>query len=129
MQFTLPADRRPVCYYSDRGCRARAKGPIYPEFVWQTCRPVSRPVIAAILGGDGQPERRSTLASTVVVDFYRARAKSVECAAALKLARWATVVWGLVLLDRDRGAAFRARGGTDHHSIQARCWVFSCSAC
>jgi len=33
-----------------------------------------------------------------VVDFYRARAKGISEEASLKLARWATVAWGIVLL-------------------------------
>jgi Na+/proline symporter len=40
----------------------------------------------------------NSLASTTVVDFYRARSKSLSDASALKIARWATVVWGVVLL-------------------------------
>jgi len=50
----------------------------------------------------------NSLASTTVVDFYRARGKEVSDARALKMARAATVVWGLVLL----GIAIAAR-----HSI------------
>ena len=40
----------------------------------------------------------NSLASTTVVDFYRARAKHVSDSAALKLARLATIAWGGVLL-------------------------------
>ena len=40
----------------------------------------------------------NSLASTTVVDFYRARAKSVSDTAALRLARLATIAWGAVLL-------------------------------
>jgi Na+/proline symporter len=40
----------------------------------------------------------NSLASTTVVDFYRARAKHVNDTAALRLARLATVAWGGVLL-------------------------------
>jgi Na+/proline symporter len=40
----------------------------------------------------------NSLASTTVVDFYRARAKSVTDTAALRIARLATVAWGGVLL-------------------------------
>ncbi len=40
----------------------------------------------------------NSLASTTVVDFYRARAKHVSDTAALRIARLATVAWGGVLL-------------------------------
>jgi Na+/proline symporter len=40
----------------------------------------------------------NSLASTTVVDFFRARSRTSGDAASLKLARAATVLWGLVLL-------------------------------
>jgi Na+/proline symporter len=96
-------------YYGDQGLAAPAqKDRIYPEFVWQNLPPgLAGLIIAAILAAAmaNLSAALNSLASTVVVDFYRARAKSVSDASALKLARWATVVWGLVLL----GIAIAAR--------------------
>src|SRR5689334_23097719 len=89
-------------YYGDQGLSAPAqKDRIYPEFVWHNLPPgLAGLIIAAILAAAmaNLSAALNSLASTTVVDFYRARAKSVSDGAALKLARWATVAWGLVLL-------------------------------
>ncbi len=74
---------------------------IYPEFVWHNMPPgIAGLIIAAILAAAmaNLSAALNSLASTTVVDFYRARAKSVSDAAALKLARFATIGWGLLLL-------------------------------
>jgi SSS family transporter len=75
---------------------------LYPEFVWNNLPPgLAGLIIAAILAAAMANLERGAefaLASTTVVDFYRARAKSVTDAAALKIARLATVAWGGVLL-------------------------------
>ena len=57
-------------------------------------------IIAAILAAAmaNLSAALNSLASTTVVDFYRARAKSVTDTAALQIARLATVAWGVVLL-------------------------------
>jgi solute:Na+ symporter, SSS family len=74
---------------------------MYPEFVWHSMPPgIAGIIIAAILAAAmaNLSAALNSLASTTVVDFYRARAKSVTDAAALKLARFATIGWGLLLL-------------------------------
>src|SRR4029077_11924689 len=89
-------------YYGDQGLAAPAqKDRIYPEFVWQNLPPgLAGLIIAAILAAAmaNLSAALNSLASTVVVDFYRARAKSVSDTSALKIARLATVAWGGVLL-------------------------------
>ena len=74
---------------------------LYPEFVWNNLPPgLAGLIVAAILAAAmaNLSAALNSLASTTVVDFYRARAKSVTDQAALKLARLATVAWGGVLL-------------------------------
>jgi SSS family solute:Na+ symporter len=89
-------------YYGDRGLTAPAqKDRIYPEFVWHNLPPgMAGLIIAAILAAAmaNLSAALNSLASTTVVDFYRARARHVTDEAALKIARLATVAWGLVLL-------------------------------
>jgi SSS family solute:Na+ symporter len=96
-------------YYGDRNLAAPAqKDRIYPEFVWHNL-PVGLAglIIAAILAAAmaNLSAALNSLASTTVVDFYRARKKKVSDAGSLKLARLATVGWGAVLL----GIAIAAR--------------------
>jgi SSS family solute:Na+ symporter len=97
-------------YYGDRHLAAPAqKDRIYPEFVWNQLPPgLSGLIIAAILAAAmaNLSAALNSLASTTVVDFFRARAKGVSEARSVRLARFATVVWGLVLL----GIAIVARG-------------------
>jgi SSS family solute:Na+ symporter len=75
---------------------------IYPAFVWNNLPPgVAGLVIAAILaaGMSNLSAALNALASTSIMDFYRpllGRAGRSE-AHFLKLARWATVAWGVVL--------------------------------
>src|SRR6185369_4326877 len=74
---------------------------LYPEFVWNNLPPgLAGLIIAAILAAAmaNLSAALNSLASTTVVDFYRARAKSVTDKAALQIARLATVAWGGVLL-------------------------------
>src|SRR5207244_6345419 len=40
----------------------------------------------------------NSLASTTVVDFFRARSRGMSEERSMRLARWATVFWGAVLL-------------------------------
>jgi SSS family solute:Na+ symporter len=97
-------------YYGDQGLSAPAqKDRIYPEFVWHNLPPgLAGLIIAAILAAAmaNLSAALNSLASTTVVDFYRARSKSLSDASALKIARWATLVWGVVLLT----IAIAARG-------------------
>ena len=69
--------------------------------VWNNLPPgLAGLIIAAILAAAmaNLSAALNSLASTTVVDFYRARAKSVTDTAALRIARLATVAWGGVLL-------------------------------
>jgi SSS family transporter len=97
-------------YYGDRHLTAPAqKDRIYPEFVWnQLPSGLSGLIVAAILAAAmaNLSAALNSLASTTVVDFFRARAKGVSEARSVRLARFATVFWGLVLL----GIAIVARG-------------------
>jgi SSS family solute:Na+ symporter len=96
-------------YYGDNHLAMPAqKDRIYPEFVWNNLPPgVAGMIIAAILAAAmaNLSAALNSLASTTVVDLYRARGKQVSDASSLKVARAATVVWGIVLL----GIAIAAR--------------------
>jgi Na+/proline symporter len=93
-------------YYGDRGLPApRQPDHIYPEFIWNHLPTgVAGLAIAAILAAAmaNLSAALNSLASTTVVDFFRARlapgARSGSEARSLHLARLATVAWGLVLL-------------------------------
>ena len=74
---------------------------IYPQFLWNNLPPgIAGLTIAAILAAAmaNLSAALNSLASTTVVDFFRARSKTSSDAASLKLARASTVLWGLVLL-------------------------------
>src|SRR5947199_6813817 len=81
-------------YYGDQHLPAPAqKDRIYPDFVWNHLPPgVAGMIIAAILAAAmaNLSAALNSLASTTVVDFYRARGKAVSDAGALKVARAAT---------------------------------------
>ena len=89
-------------HYADLHLTAPAqRDRLYPEFVWNSLPPgLAGLIIAAILAAAmaNLSAALNSLASTTVVDFYRARAKSVTDKAALKIARLATIAWGGVLL-------------------------------
>jgi SSS family transporter len=89
-------------YYGDQHLAAPAqRDRIYPEFVWHELPVgVAGMIVAAILAAAmaNLSAALNSLASTTVVDFYRARAREISEAASLKLARVATIAWGLVLL-------------------------------
>jgi Na+/proline symporter len=95
-------------YYGDQHLAAPAqRDRIYPEFVWNNLPPgVAGVIIAAILAAAmaNLSAALNSLASTTVVDFYHARGRQISEAASLKLARVATVIWGLVLLGIAIGA-------------------------
>jgi Na+/proline symporter len=90
-------------FYSDSGLAApQPADRIYPEFVWNHL-PVGAAgiVVAAILAAAmaNISAALNSLASTTIMDFYRplSRRKRPE-SDYLKLARAATIVWGVVLL-------------------------------
>ena len=90
-------------------------------------------IIAAILAAAmaNLSAALNSLASTTVVDFLRARGKQMSEQQSMKIARWATVGWGLVLLAiAYRRAAFEigTGGGADDRvdSVRARCSACSC---
>lgn len=97
-------------YYGDRHLTPPIqRDRIYPDFVWNQLPPgLSGLIVAAILAAAmaNLSAALNSLASTTVVDFFRARAKGVSEARSVRLARLATVFWGLVLL----GIAIVARG-------------------
>ena len=89
-------------YYTD----ARLTPPvtadrIYPAFIWNNLPAgVAGLVIAAILaaGMSNLSAALNALASTSIMDFYRPlRHATLSDASALRLARWATVAWGVAL--------------------------------
>ena len=88
-------------FYSDRGLQSpQPPDRLYPQFIWQFLPPgIAGITIAAILAAAmaNLSAALNALASTTIVDFYRARLAKNE-AASVKLSRLATVVWGLVLL-------------------------------
>ena len=89
-------------HYGDAGISApRQTDRIYPQFVWDNLPPgVAGLVIAAILAAAmaNISAALNSLASTTVVDLFRARWRGISEARSLQLARMATVGWGLVLL-------------------------------
>ena len=89
-------------YYGDQHLKPPAqKDHIYPEFVWRNL-PVGLAglIMAAILAAAmaNLSAALNSLASTTLVDFLRARAKSVSETSSLQRARVWTIVWGAVLL-------------------------------
>jgi solute:Na+ symporter, SSS family len=89
-------------YNGDRGIPTPAKpDEIYPSFVWKYMPVgVAGLIIAAILAAAmaNLSAALNSLASTTVVDFLRVRRREMSEAQSMKIARWATVAWGLVLL-------------------------------
>jgi SSS family transporter len=89
-------------YYTDQNLPApKPADRMYPAFIWNYLPPgIAGLVIAAILAAamSNLSAALNALASTTVMDFYKPlsrRERSEEYF--LKLARWTTVVWGLVL--------------------------------
>src|SRR5579872_961427 len=77
---------------------------IYPQFVWNNLPPgIAGLVIAAILaaGMSNLSAALNSLASTTVMDFYRPfairRGRQRSEAHFMTLARWTTVLWGVLL--------------------------------
>jgi solute:Na+ symporter, SSS family len=96
-------------YYGDTGQAPPVQNDrIYPQFLWNNLPPgVAGLTIAAILAAAmaNLSAALNSLASTTVVDFVRARKRQLSDQTSLKIARLATVGWGLVLL----GIAIAAR--------------------
>jgi SSS family transporter len=96
-------------HYSDAGLPApQSDDSIYPLFIWNSLPPgVAGLVIAAILaaGMSNLSAALNALASTTVMDFYKPfvtrsnarRDPPRSDAHFLRVARWATVAWGVVL--------------------------------
>jgi Na+/proline symporter len=78
---------------------------VYPQFIWNNLPPgIAGLVIAAILAAamSNLSAALNALASTTIMDFYKPLTTSVAGVSRseahyLKLARWATVAWGVVL--------------------------------
>jgi SSS family transporter len=88
-------------YYGSNGAAAAAVPErIYPQFVWDQL-PVGLAglVIAAILAAamSNLSAALNALASTTVMDFVRPMRPGHSESFYLKLARWATVAWGVIL--------------------------------
>jgi SSS family transporter len=92
-------------HYGDTGARPPAAlDRIYPEFIWNNLPPVvAGVVIAAILAAAmaNLSAALNSLASTTIVDFYRPFSRSggdKPESYYLRLARVATLFWGVILL-------------------------------
>ncbi|SPF39418.1 SSS sodium solute transporter superfamily [Candidatus Sulfopaludibacter sp. SbA4] len=89
-------------YYGDQRLAApKQMDRIYPEFVWNNMPVgIAGLIVAAILAAAmaNISAALNSLSSTTVVDFLRQRAPQMSEGRALKVARFATVGWGLVLL-------------------------------
>jgi SSS family transporter len=96
-------------HYRDTGATPPAQTDrIYPEFIWNNLPVgISGLIMAAILAAAmaNISAALNSLASTTVVDFYRQFRPLLPESHYLRLARAATVVWGIVLL----GIAILAR--------------------
>src|SRR5215475_11700541 len=88
-------------YYGDQHLIPPAQmDRIYPEFVWRnlptgTAGLIMAAILAAAMANISAA--LNSLASTTIVDFYKPRSTGSE-ERYLKLSRYATVAWGLVLL-------------------------------
>jgi solute:Na+ symporter, SSS family len=74
---------------------------LYPAFIWHNMPSgIAGLLIAAILAAAmaNVSAALNSLASTTVVDFFRARARQVTEQRSMQVARMATIVWGAVLL-------------------------------
>lgn len=89
-------------YYRDTGAAPPSPADrIYPQFVWSQLPPgVAGLVIAAILAAamSNLSAALNSLASTTIMDFYKPLTHSrFADTTYLRLARWATVIWAVVL--------------------------------
>ncbi len=89
-------------YYGDHGLTApEVKDKIYPLFIWNNLPPgIAGLVMAAVLAAamSNLSAALNSLSSITIMDFYKPLAKIARGPEYdLKLARWATVGWGVVL--------------------------------
>ena len=88
-------------YYKETGLRpAGVPERTYPEFIWNHLpMGVAGLVIAAILAAamSNLSAALNALSSTTVMDFFKPLRPGYAETVYLKLARWATAVWGVVL--------------------------------
>ena len=89
-------------HYSDQGLQAPAvRDRIYPEFIWNSLpHGIAGLVIAAVLAAamSNLSAALNSLASTTIMDFYKPLARIQRGEAFdLRLARFATILWGVVL--------------------------------
>ena len=99
-------------FYQDAGLVApEPRDRLYPFFIWHHLPPVASGIaVAAVLAAamSNLSAALNSLASATVMDFYlHWKGETVESSPAqhLKISRWVTLVWGLVLL----GIAILAR--------------------
>jgi solute:Na+ symporter, SSS family len=93
-------------YYGDHGIPApsalgRSNDSLYPDFIWHNLPPgAAGLVVAAILAAAmaNLSAALNSLASTTIVDFVKARRREMTDAQSTRLARLATVFWGVILL-------------------------------
>ncbi len=95
-------------HYRDTGQPApQQTDRIYPQFIWNSLpRGVAGLVTAAILAAAmaNLSAALNSLASTTVVDFFRARSSGMSDARSMRIARFATILWGGILLGIAIGA-------------------------
>ncbi len=88
-------------YYADRKLTPPAvRDSIYPSFIWNYLpHGVAGLVIAAVLAAamSNLSAALNSLASTTIMDFYKPFSPDHPESRYLKLARWATIGWGVVL--------------------------------
>lgn len=88
-------------YYRDFGIATPEKlDRIYPQFIWDNLPPgVAGLVIAAVLAAamSNLSAALNSLSSTTIMDFYRPHSPQHPESHYLKMARYSTLVWGVVL--------------------------------
>ncbi len=89
-------------YYGERGIAPPAvRDRIYPEFIWNHLpHGISGLVIAAILAAamSNLSAALNSLASTTIMDFFKPMTGGRHSESYyLRLARWATIAWGVIL--------------------------------
>jgi Na+/proline symporter len=89
-------------YYTDNGiARPAVADQIYPRFIWdQLPHGISGLIMAAILAAamSNLSAALNALASTTIMDFYKVLRPAASESHFLAMARYATVVWGAVLV-------------------------------
>ncbi|MFN7933567.1 MAG: sodium:solute symporter [Bryobacteraceae bacterium] len=89
-------------YYKDNGiARPAIVDQIYPRFIWEQLPVgISGLIMAAILAAamSNLSAALNALASTTIMDFYKILRPAAAESHLLSMARYATVLWGLVLI-------------------------------